>query len=95
MVASARAPVHAGRLRALNAPRPVTVQASAEGEPVAVRLRPGGDWQRLTVQERWRIDDEWWREPIERHYFAVALPQGARLCLYHDALTGEWWVQGG
>lgn len=73
MVSSARAPLHAGRLRALNAPRPVEVRFGPDGEPIAVRLRRGGDWHRVSVQDRWRIDDEWWREPIERHYYAVAL----------------------
>ena len=93
MVASARAPVHAGRLRALNAPRPVTVKASAEGEPVAVRLRPGGDWQRLTVQERWRIDDEWWREPISRRYLTLLLADGALRTVFQDLTDGRWYEQ--
>ena len=99
MVASTRTPLRAGRLRSLNQPRPVEVRAdSATGAPLALRQsrhgHSGAEWQRVSVAERWRLDDTWWRQPLERHYYAVTLPHGARLTLFRDALTGDWWVQG-
>ena len=82
-------------LRPLNAPSPLRVQTDTGGRIVSIwrqgRLTPRTI---VAVQDRWRIDDEWWREPIERHYYAVTLPHGARLCLFRDGLTGEWFEQG-
>lgn len=96
MVTAPRTPLSAGRLRALNAPRAVQVRTDANGAPIAVRLHRDGTWQRVTLQERWRLDDEWWRDRIERHYYAVTLPHGARLTLYRDATSPaeSWYRQG-
>ncbi len=45
------------------------------------------------VRETWRIDDEWWREPITRTYYEVLLQGGARLVLFVDRVKQEWFVQ--
>jgi hypothetical protein len=46
------------------------------------------------VQDRWRIDDEWWREgPIARLYYRVQLDDGTLRTLYHDLPTGAWLEQ--
>src|SRR5207248_1445785 len=58
----------AAELRPLNAPSPVRVELDRDGRVVGLwrqgRLTP----RRIAaVQDRWRIDDEWWREhPIAR-----------------------------
>jgi len=41
----------------------------------------------------WRINDEWWRQPIVRRYVEVVLEGGGRLVLFEDQITGEWWMQ--
>jgi len=41
----------------------------------------------------WRIDDEWWRQPIVRRYVEVILEGGGRVVLFEDPTTGEWWMQ--
>ena len=46
-----------------------------------------------TVEDDWRVDDEWWRDEISRHYFAVTLADGSRLTLFLDRLAGTWWEQ--
>jgi len=46
-----------------------------------------------TVLESWRIDDEWWRQPISRCYHAVLLDGGKRVVLFEDIVTGEWFAQ--
>jgi hypothetical protein len=44
------------------------------------------------VQDRWRIDDEWWRErPISRIYHRLLLDDGALLVVYHDEIAGAWF----
>src|SRR5947199_623791 len=58
----------ADRLRALNAPEPVTVELDANCQPAAVRRSKdtGGGQSVEAILEDWRIDDEWWRQPIAR-----------------------------
>jgi hypothetical protein len=46
-----------------------------------------------SVNETWRIDDEWWRQTISRQYFEVTLQEGKRLVLFQDLITGEWFAQ--
>ena len=65
------------------------------GDPTHVRL-PGRPARTVeVVRERWRIDDEWWRQSISREYRAVVLDDGSYLLLYHDLLDGLWYAQRG
>jgi len=82
-------------LRPLNAPMPLRVQTDAQGRIVAIwrqgRLTPRSI---AAVQDRWRIDDEWWREhPVSRMYYAVVLDDGTLLTMYHDLLADAWFEQ--
>lgn len=88
MVAPARAPLRTDRLRAVNDPRPVTVECDAQHQPSTV-----GGTMVESVLESWRIDDEWWRQPITRCYHAVILDGGKRVVLFEDIVTGEWFAQ--
>jgi hypothetical protein len=51
------------------------------------------------VQDRWRIDDEWWREaPLSRMYYQLQLDGERVVTVYQDLepeSEGEvvWWVQ--
>ena len=86
-------PGNAPRLRPLGTPCVARVTVSAKGDPttVVVGRRP----RRVSaVRERWRIDDEWWRQPLARDYASVVLEDGRPLTLYHDLVEGGWWVQG-
>ena len=69
------------------------MEEDASELPVAVRLK-----RRLRIagiEDRWRIDDEWWRaEPIARLYYSVLLTQGDKWVLYKDLVRGEWYRQG-
>jgi hypothetical protein len=80
---------------ALKAPVPVRVRADARGHPLAVQR---ARWPRpravARVQDRWRIDDEWWRErPITRLYHALLLCDGTYLVVYRDLHTDAWFEQ--
>ena len=81
------------KLRALNEPRPVRVQADARGTPLRV---VDGRWIRRVeaIRETWRIDDEWWRRPISRLYHCVVLENGKSVTLYLDLVDGGWYIQG-
>jgi len=93
VVAHPRATARAHRLRPLNQAKPIEVEADESGEPWGVVL----ERERLVVaavQDRWRIDDEWWREqPVSRLYFSVLLGGGRTLTIYRDLVTGRWFQQ--
>jgi hypothetical protein len=93
VVADPRAAGGAGRLRPLNRPRPLQVEANEGSKPIAVYLLG----QRLAVEElleSWRIDDEWWRpKHIARAYWRVLLEDGRTLDVYRDLVSGRWAQQ--
>ena len=85
--------LRAHRLRPLATPRRTQVQADGRGLPRAVRFE-GAMQTVAAVQDRWRIDDEWWRErPVSRLYCQVQLESGRVLTLYHDLIGDTWWEQ--
>jgi hypothetical protein len=45
------------------------------------------------IIEVWRIDDEWWRQPISRRYVEVVLEGGRHVVLYEELNTGNWFMQ--
>ena len=79
--------------RPVNAPEPVKVEEDSSGFPAAVRAKRRQAV--AAVEDRWRLDDEWWRrEPVSRLYFSARLASGHRLVLYKDLASGEWYKQG-
>jgi hypothetical protein len=80
-------------------PAPITVELDGERTPVVVHQAPStpgtpGAGKRVeAIGESWRVEDEWWRQPISRRYVEVVLEGGGRVVLYEDLITGEWWVQ--
>jgi len=81
------------RLRALNAPQRVQVELDEHRRPTAVKRGTGNEKRVESYGENWRMDDEWWRQPIVRRYVEVVLEGGGRVVLFEDLITGEWFVQ--
>ncbi len=78
----------------VNIPEPVRVEEGTSGEPVGVRLKRR--YRITAIEDKWRIDDEWWRaEAVSRLYYNVLLASGDRWVLYKDLISGEWYRQGG
>ncbi len=79
-------------LKPVNLPEPVLVEEDSHGLPVAVRTK-----HRQTIianLDRWRIDDEWWRnEPVSRLYYAVLLTSGQKLVLSKNLVDNHWYRQ--
>src|SRR5436309_9856768 len=83
----------AGRLRSLNRPRPIKVEAGEDVQPLAVHIS-GRPIAIESVVETWRIDDEWWREKaVSRQYWRVVLEDGRGVDVYRGLVTGRWWRQ--
>ncbi len=79
-------------IKPVNLPEPVRVAEDPAGMPAALQAKRR---QKITaIEDRWRIDDEWWRSaPISRAYYAVRLASGLRLVLYKDLIKKEWFQQ--
>lgn len=92
-VAVAAKEINGQRLKALNRPHRITIEADEAGEPIAVQI----SGRRLAVRsivETWRIDDEWWREKlVSRLYRRVALEDGRVVDLYQALASGRWYRQ--
>ena len=81
------------RLRALNAPQRVQVELDELRRPRAVKRETENEKRVESYGENWRMDDEWWRQPIVRRYVEVVLEGGGRVVLFEDLTTGEWFEQ--
>ena len=84
-------------MRRRNQPTPIAVRAGPDGSPLAVRR---GAWRApcpvARILDRWRIDDEWWRErPIPRLNRELLPDDGMRLLVYPDLIDGAWFEQPG
>jgi hypothetical protein len=82
-------------LRPLNAPSPLRVEVDERGRILSIwrqgRLTPRTI---ASIQDRWRIDDEWWREHrVARMYYALVLDDGTLLTIYHDLASDAWFEQ--
>lgn len=102
MVQNSRKAPGAGALRPLNLPVPVTVQEDACQRPLSLSKSPPVRGRRLpsfkvvSIDNMWKIDEEWWREkPIVRMYYQVTTEDGRRITLFRDLTTGEWYQQRG
>ena len=92
MVADSRTAAGADRLRPLNEPRPIAVDLGRDGLPVRI-VEHGRRQQIAAIQERWVIEDEWWREPLRREYLTVLTASGSVRTIYTDSIAGAWFAQ--
>lgn len=92
MVKNSRETAGADGLLPLNLPRPAAITADERGVPQLAFVR-GLFRPVAAVCDDWRIDDEWWRAEISRHYFELELDCGTRLTVFHDLVSGDWYEQ--
>ncbi len=46
-----------------------------------------------SILEIWRVEDEWWREPISRQCVEVILEGGKHVVLHEDLTNNNWYMQ--
>ncbi len=70
----------------LKEPRPLVVEAVAgpDGPRPQWVVWRGKRQHVVAIEDEWRVDEEWWRAEVSRHYFAVTLADGGRLTLFLD-----------
>ncbi len=93
-----RTPARAHGLRPLSLPQPVMVRADERGWPVEVTRmsRTQRTLAVASVEEAWKIAEEWWRdEPLDRTYYRVLLADGRSLTLFHEggSRPGDGWYE--
>lgn len=92
MVSHSRTSLRADQLRPLNAPQPLQVVCNKHGRLVEVRWRKRRE-RVVAIKDCWRIEDEWWRQPIRRTYYLVELEISGLFTLYYDHEDGSWYRQ--
>jgi hypothetical protein len=68
----------------------VEVDLDPLGRPM--RLRWEGTSEPVEVCNQWRIEEAWWRRPIQRAYFKLVGPHLLAL-VYRDELDGTWHLE--
>jgi hypothetical protein len=93
MVQTAREAPSPNALLPLNQPQAVRVEA-LDGWPVAVLTLGSVPRPVTSVEDVWRVEEEWWRDaPIVRTYFEVLLDTGRRITLFFDHASSSWYEQ--
>ncbi len=92
MVQNSGTPARAPHLRSLNQPRALRVVID-HGVPV-VLIEGVRQLAVVEIQDIWTIEDEWWRQPINRRYFCLLLDGGIIRTVFHDRTTDTWYAQG-
>ena len=93
MVKDTRTTKGTGGIRALSQPTPIAVNADEVGIPTTLKLK--GRWVEVeSIADRWRIDDEWWREEsVSRMYYECVVDRGLRMTVYQDLGSSRWYSQ--
>ena len=76
--------------RLLRGHPPIEVELDAGGTLVAIRWN--GRREVVEVCNRWRVEEDWWREPIARDYFKVVGDRWLAL-VYLDRVDGSWRLE--
>ena len=92
MVPHSRTSLRPDQLRPLNVPRPVEAICDEQGHPAEVHWRKRQE-RVIAIADRWRVEDEWWRQLICRTYYIVELEESGLFTLYRDHETGAWYRQ--
>ena len=89
MVADTGKTLRPDAFKPVNLPEAVVVEENPDGEPGVVKM---GRRQTVeSIEDRWRIDDEWWRsQPISRLYYAVVFKSGQKVVIFKDLTSGQW-----
>jgi len=92
MDAGTRKAMGSNSSKPLNMPEPLFVEEGSSGLPSAIKLKQRHSI--LTIEDCWRIDDEWWRsEPVSRLYYAVILDSGRRMVISKNLIDKRWYQQ--
>lgn len=74
-------------------PKKVRVQTDAAGGPARLCWR--GRWETVHVSNRWRLEDDWWRQGGEviREYYRLRTVTATVCVVFRDEVAGEWYLE--
>jgi hypothetical protein len=76
--------------RLLSPPAAVEVTLSPDGTPGFIRGEFSGSVDPIA---RWKVETEWWNQPVIREYWKALLNNSLLCELYHDLSTDKWFVE--
>lgn len=91
MVPNTRTSSRVGDLRQLNTPIPVTVIAE-DGMPRKL-VTASGEVDVMQIEDVWIVQDEWWREEIDRQYIVLLMMNGDVRTVFLDRIENAWYEQ--
>ena len=81
--------------RPLNVPKAIQMIRSPENLPHQIGREPH-IFLVKQIQDKWRIDDEWWREqPLSRAYYQCLLGTSSVVIIFQDLVRNIWYKQSG
>ena len=70
------------------------IQVETDDAGIPLRLRLDGETHgEVGICNRWRVDDDWWREPTARSYFKLVTRDGLLCTVYLDEMRGTWHLE--
>ena len=70
-------------------PKPIAVEANAEGVPLFV-----ASVAVEAIREDWLVEDRWWTDrPVRRRYLELVLEDGRCALVFRDLVSGRWFSQ--
>lgn len=91
MVTHSGATSRIDNIRTLNTPKPITVIAE-HGMPAKLITKTTEE-SVMQIQDMWILQDEWWRQEIDRQYFALLMMDGEMRTIFHDRMEDAWYEQ--
>ena len=76
--------------RLLSPPAAVEVTIASDGTPAFISGAFSGSIDPIA---RWKVETEWWKQPVIREYWKVLLNSNLLCELYHDLSRDEWFVE--
>ena len=70
----------------------VQVETDGAGTPIRIRMN-GVTHGEVGICNQWRVDDDWWREPVARAYFKVVTRDGLLCTVFWDEIRGTWHLE--
>jgi hypothetical protein len=68
----------------------IEMQSTRQGTPIAFYW--GQSKHTITaILQRWRVDTDWWRTPVQKEYFQVQTDTGLLVTCYFDGT--QWYLQ--
>lgn len=71
---------------------PIRVRADVLGAPLSFTWE-GRRYQVAQITRRWRVDEKWWQRRIWREYFKLATRGRMLVVIFHDLMSGQWFLQ--